>query len=57
MHKIGQLLLLLAVLIIVFMAVLLLFDVIDGKIAGAALVIDLILIGAGSSISKKYQNK
>jgi len=57
MYRIGQLILIIAVLLMTVMGVLLIFDVIDSRIAGISIVIGLPLMGAGSSISRKHKNK
>ena len=53
MYKLGQIMLIAGILIMLTMSVLLLMGIIDGKIAGGAVVLSLILAGSGSSISRK----
>ena len=53
MYKLGQIMLIAGILIMLTISVLLLMGIIDGKIAGGAVVLSLILAGSGSSISRK----
>ena len=53
MYKLGQIMLITGILIMLTISVLLLVGIVDGKIAGGAVVLSLILVGSGSSLSKK----
>ena len=53
MYKLGQIMLIAGILIMLTISVLLLVGIVDGKIAGGAVVLSLILAGSGSSLSKK----
>ncbi len=55
MYKLGQILLLIAVLGILAVSILLFMNLVDTRISGGVLVLALIFIGAGSGISKKYK--
>lgn len=55
MYKLGQILLIIAVLGILAVSILLFMNLIDTRISGGALVLALIFIGAGSGISRKYR--
>ena len=56
MYRIGQLILIAAFLLITVMGILLIFNLVDSRIAGVGIIIGLPLTGAGNSISKKYRN-
>ncbi len=53
MYKLGQIMLIAGILIMLTISVLLLVGIVDGKIAGGAVVLSFILVGSGSAISKK----
>ncbi len=52
-HKLGQIMLIAAILSMLTISVLLFIGIIDGRVAGGIFVISLILAGGGSTISRK----
>ena len=52
-YKLGQFMLIAAILSMLTISVLLFIGIIDGRIAGGIFVISLILAGGGSAISRK----